>query len=66
VRFRPWVYTLIILLTAAVWATDFVAGLAIRGYMRDEHVSAIFGLIVGAMFIARRRANRDDDDREGQ
>lgn len=64
-RFRPWVYTLIILLAAAVWAVDFAAGLLVHGYQRDEHVSAIFGLIVGAMFIARRRA-RDDEDGENK
>lgn len=51
----------IIIVVTAVWAINFVAGLAVPNYEPDQAINAIFMGIVGGLFALGARGKDDKD-----
>lgn len=47
----------IIIVVTAVWAINFIAGLAVKSYEPDQSINAIFMAIVGGLFALGARSN---------
>lgn len=47
--------TIVIGVVTAVWAANFVAGIAVKGYQPSESINGIFMAIVGGLFALGSR-----------
>lgn len=55
----------IIIVVTAVWAINFIAGLAIPSYEPDQAINAIFMGIVGGLFALGARGDGNGKDGKG-
>lgn len=47
--------TIVIAVVTAVWAANFIAGVAVKGYQPSESINGIFMAIVGGLFALGAR-----------
>lgn len=59
-RVTQWVVGLV----SAVWAVNFIAGIALPKYEADQAINGIFMGIVGGALALSRKDPRDDDKKD--
>jgi len=62
---RPWVANVVIVAAVVVWVGNFVADVALDGYVPNEAINGAFALLVGGVIALRSKGNGKggDDDR---
>jgi hypothetical protein len=58
---KPWVVTLILVVSCIVWLANFVLGVLLTDYQGSDSVNAVFLAVIGGIF-AVRVTRKDDDD----
>lgn len=53
--------TIIIFIVTAVWAINFIAGVAVHDYKPSESINGIFMGIVGGLFAISARSKDKDE-----